>query len=237
VTNVNAFRQGQTMPIQQPGLGLINLAVHPLDSAKGVVGWQYHNDPMRFTAFAGTNLFAMIATGGLGELGEAGMAARLSRLAEIGTGTSGARIAAEINRLAARLDELPASRQRNPARRKWVRSQRRDATRDLADANDRLKALQASHAERVARLQAAADRLKALRDNRGVRAVADAQTLYLASLIRKIPGGRRVWTLARVALEEYLELSSMGDAGQKHDAPVRQRLRDLAAAHPGSVHA
>lgn len=62
----HAWHRGDVMPIQRPGLGLLNLGAHPVDAAKAMVGWQYRNDPARMGAYGAVNVLAMISTGGGG---------------------------------------------------------------------------------------------------------------------------------------------------------------------------
>jgi hypothetical protein len=228
---------GDPLPFQQPGLGFINFFENPKDSIKGAVGWQYHNDPMRFTTYAAGNLLLIFATSGASEVGEAAMAARLARLRELEVAS--ARTAAEVDRLTAALKDMPASRQRNPKRRQWVRKQRRDAQRAIDKAQremDKANAAQASKAAQAARLEEIRVRLHSLNSNRGVQGLSDAQTALLSTWIRAAGQGGFRGVMARVVVAVAFDLSSLGGAGQRyHDAvseqPERQRLRELAAAH------
>ncbi len=236
VSNWHSYQHGDIMPIQRPGLGLINMGAHPLDTVKAAGGYQYRNDRLRMGSYAGANLLAMIATGGLGEVAEAGMSARLAQLAERSTGAAGARMAAEIDAATTRLNSLPGSRQRNPAKRRYVRDARASATRDLNRAMDRLRELEAAHASRIARTQAAEDALLALRNHPVGKLVSAAQSLFVTTVIDIVhPGPGRLGAIAHHAVAEFTELSGLGSSGQSEAdrERVRRRLAEIAAAHAG----
>ncbi|MDQ1698868.1 MAG: hypothetical protein QOG34_731 [Frankiaceae bacterium] len=231
--DVNAYRHGDVMPIQKPGLGLINVAANPEDAGKALIGWKYHNDPLRMGTYAVGNLLTMIATGGLGEVAEGTLAARLAKLTAEGSTTSRS-LAKAIEDLERRRAELPSSRQRSPGKRKWVRQEKSSIDRDL----ERLRKHLNEHQEHMTNVRDRYNALANLRNNRWVTGFGDATALYIPTAVQKVVN----WIshghsdAIKEILEKYMELQGYATGGQDYtdSKEARRRLAEFAANHPRS---
>jgi hypothetical protein len=234
--DVQDYRHGRIMPIQKPGLGMINMVVHPENAAKAAVGWQYHNDPTRMGTYAGLNILAIVATGSIGEAGEAALTARLARL-EAATEES-ASLASKIDRLEEDQRNQPSGRQRNPAKRRWAIQQRASIAKDLERSRGRLAELSPElTAQQAARIRALLKPLSAVRNQPIIKAIAAIPTMGVAQIIHRVfVGSGEASAVISIIWSGFEDGSGLGSAGAdaKEIASNRARLREIAAAHPGS---
>lgn len=233
--DVTAYQHGDPMPIQKPGLGLINIAAHPGDAAKSVVGWQYHDDPTRMGAYALTNLLTMIATGGLGEAGEAGLASRLARLTEEGGATSKA-LTETIEDLERRRAEMPSSRQRSPGKRDYIRNRKASMDKDIQRLRDQLKA----HEDHMTKVTDRYNWLKGIRGARWVQDLGAATSLNLPYAITRIANWiRNVDASAETSLSRiWSSVTEANGYGQgsvdyTESREARKRLAEFQQDRPG----
>jgi hypothetical protein len=215
-----AQENGEPPPYARPGLGLINLGLHPLDSGKGIVGWQYHHDPDRMGGYAVANLATMLATGGLGEAAEATMAARLARLEGL---------SADVARLESRLAKVPKGRRGSSSHRTKARKRHRNAARELEQARARHRILDA----KIANAARWHDPLTALRHSTPAQIASAIQSLGQSLLVKWLRNhNHRTAATGLNTVQLGGETGEIGNQGQEaRREAARRRLDEIAVHH------
>lgn len=233
--DVSAYRHGDVMPIQKPGLGFINIGVHPGDAGRALVGWQYHDDPTRMGTYAVGNLLAMIATGGAGEAAEGTLASRLARLTAEGDETASS-LTRAINKLEEDRANLPSGRQRNPSKQKWVRNQRASMDKDIERLRNQLE----EHEQHMGNVKDRYNALSNVRNNRWVTGFSDWSGLQVPYVVNKVVDWIRrtdgkVDEFAKGVWDKYVELQAYATGGldYREHLEARRRLAEFAADRPG----
>lgn len=228
-----AYKRGDVMPIQKPGLGFINIAVNPGDAGKALIGWKYHNDPLRMGTYAIGNILAMLATGGAGEAAEGTLASRLAKLTAEGDETASS-LTRAIEDLEEKRNNLPSPRQRRPGKRDWVINKKRDFTRQIEDLQKEL----AEHEQHMSNVKDRYTALANVRHNTWVTRFGDWSGLKVPYLVNKVANWIRstpkpVDEFTKGVWDKYVELQQLVSAGLEYSESkeARRRLAEFAEEH------
>ena len=230
--DISAYKHGDPMPIQKPGLGFINMGAHPLDTLKALGGFKYKDDPLRMGTYAIGNLLVMIGTGGLGEAGDAGLAARLAQLTEEGSETSRA-LSEAIDELERKREEMPSTRQRSPGKRDYIRHKKMSMDKDI----ERLKQQLEEHETHMSDVKDRYNALANIRNNAWMKRFGNLQNFYIPTLVNKIAnvishaGGE----FTKEVLDHLLELQGIaaGSLDYTETREARKRLEEFRQDRPG----
>jgi len=228
-----AYKHGDVMPIQKPGLGFINIAVNPGDAGRALIGWQYHKDPLRMGTYAIGNILTMIATGGAGEAAEGTLASRLAKLTAEGDETASS-LTRAIEDLERKRGELGSTRQRSGKKGDWIRRKKSSMDKDI----ERLRQQLADHETHMSNVKDRYNALANVRNNTWVTRFGDWSGLKVPYLVNKVVNWitrthKPIDEFTKGVWDKYVELQQLVTAGLEYteSKEARRRLAEFAKEH------